>query len=65
MVNIQDNCGVYVTRVELQLWERPPSVRGVEAPQDMRVFTRAEWVGVDGLNALLGYFRWYIIGLWQ
>ena len=65
MVNIQDNCGVCVRRVEFELGEVGVGVLRVEAPQDVIVLVRTERALVNGLNPLFGYFRWYIIGLWH
>ena len=42
MVNIQDNCGVCVRRVEFELGEVGVGVLRVEAPQDVIVLVRTE-----------------------
>ena len=52
MVNIQDNCGVCVRRVEFELGEVGVGVKAIEASHDVAVLVRAIRALVNGSNPL-------------
>ena len=62
-INIQTDCGIDVRRIYFELDEGAPCGLSVEVPDDMRVFIRALWPLVNGLNALTDDFLWCILNV--